>query len=96
MPALVKSSVGSLGISDALGTRVWPFSSKNLRKVSRISRAERSEGTDSPGGERRRILIDGSGRPRIACRDRPLRGRIAEGRAPEHPMGHRSFSRSLS
>jgi len=37
MPALVKSSVGSLwGRSDEEATRRWPFSSKKRRKASRI------------------------------------------------------------
>ncbi len=37
IPALVSRSVGSTGISDALGTTVWSRSSKKSRKTRRIS-----------------------------------------------------------
>jgi hypothetical protein len=38
MPALVKSTLGSsFRTSGALGSRVWPFSSKNLMNLSRMT-----------------------------------------------------------
>ena len=36
MPALVRSNVGSLGMSDAEGRTTWPFSSKKEVKAVRI------------------------------------------------------------
>jgi hypothetical protein len=38
MPALVKRTLASsLSVSGQLGSRVWPFASKNLMNLSRIS-----------------------------------------------------------
>jgi hypothetical protein len=63
MPALVKSTLGSsLRISGQLGSRVWPFASKNLMKRSRISALSISALLPSPaspapvvGPEKRRV-----------------------------------------